>query len=55
MVIVSDNAPKEVHGKFHETCQQYHIKQEQVVPHSPWQNLAEASIWEIKVGIQKAL
>ena len=54
-VLVSDNAPEEIHGQIHETCQKYRIKQEQVVPHSPWQNLAEAAICEIKVGIHKVL
>ena len=46
-VLVSDNAPEEIHGHFHDTCQHYRIKQKQVVPHSPWQNLAEASIRKI--------
>ena len=54
-VLVSDNAPEEIHGRFCETCQRYRIKQEQVIPHSPWQNLAEASIHEIKKGIHKVL
>jgi len=53
--IISDNAPEEISGKFAETCRKYRIKQEQTVPYSPWHNLAEASIRELKVGIRRAL
>jgi hypothetical protein len=42
--IVSDGAQEEVHGDFKATYRRFHVKQEQVVPYSPWANLAEASI-----------
>ena len=53
--IVTDNAPEEIHGEFKRICRQHHIKQQQTVPYSPWANLAEASIREIKVGIRRAM
>jgi hypothetical protein len=54
--IVTDNAPdEEVYGEFGKICRKFHIKQEQTVPYSPWSNLAESSIRELKVGIRTAL
>ena len=53
--IVTDNAPEEVHGEFGKICRQFRIKQEQTVPYSPWSNLAESAIRELKVGIRRAL
>jgi transposase len=53
--IVTDNAPEEVHGEFGKICQQFRIKQEQTVPYSPWSNLAESAIRELKVEIRRAL
>ncbi len=53
--IVTDNAPEEVHGEFGKTCQRFRIKQEQTVPYSPWSNLAESTIRELKVGIRRPL
>ncbi len=52
---VTDNAPEEIHGEFGKICWQFRIKQEQTVPYSPWSSLAESAIWELKVGIQRAL
>jgi hypothetical protein len=46
--LVSDSAPEEMHGATCDCCRNYHIKQRVTVPHSPWQNLAEASTHEIK-------
>ena len=53
--IVSDNAPEEVRGRWSETVRYHRMEAKQTVPHSPWQNLAEASIREIKVGIRRAM
>ena len=53
--IVSDNASEETQGKFEETCRKYRIEQKQTVPYSPWHNLAEASIRELKVGIRRTM
>jgi hypothetical protein len=40
-MIVTDNAPEEVHGEFGKIFRQFRIKQEQTVPYSPWSNLTE--------------
>ena len=53
-ILITDNAPEEVAGEFKETCRVHHIQQKFVVPHSPWMNLAEASVRAIKQGIQRA-
>ena len=53
--LVTDNAPEEIGGDFEAICHRFHIKQKQTVPYSPWSNLAEASIREMKVGIRRAM
>jgi transposase InsO family protein len=50
--LVSDNAPEEVGGEFSRICRQYHIRQKQTVPYSPWSNAAEGSIRELKTSIR---
>jgi hypothetical protein len=52
--LVSDGAKEELLGAVNATCRRYHIQQKQTVPYSPWSNLAEASIRELKVGIRRA-
>jgi hypothetical protein len=54
-VLVTDNAPEETRGDWQKICRARGIKQEQVVPHSPWTNLAEAAIRELKTGTRRAL
>jgi hypothetical protein len=53
--IVSDNAPEEVFGRARDTCTKYRIHVKTTVPHSPWQNLAEAIIREIKKSVRRSL
>jgi hypothetical protein len=53
--LVSDNAPEETHGTTRDLCRKYHIKQRVTVPHSPWQNLAEASICELKKSCRQMM
>ena len=53
--IVSDNAPEATKGEWRRTCQKYHVQQKVTVPHSPWSNLAEASIREIKRSVRKVM
>jgi transposase len=53
--IVTDNAPEEVDGEFGKICRQFRIQQEQTVPYSPWSNLAESAIRELKVKIRRTL
>jgi hypothetical protein len=53
--LISDNAPEEVMGKARKTCRKYRIQQRTVVPHSPWQNAAEASIREVKKNVRRTL
>lgn len=53
--LVSDNAPAEHRGRWGEICKEYHIKQTQTVPGSPWQNRAEHAVREFKVAIRRAL
>jgi hypothetical protein len=52
--LISDNAKEEVRGRARETCTKYRINIKTTVLHSPWQNLAEASIRETKKTIQHA-
>jgi len=53
--IVTDNALEELHGEFGKICRQFRIKQEQTVPYSPWSNLAESTIRELKIKIRRTL
>ena len=53
-VLITDEAKEETLGAWLTTCQKYQIKMEQTVPYSQWRNLAEASVQELKYGIQKA-
>ena len=54
-IVVSDGAEETIHGEFEQICRKYHIKQEQTVPYSPWSNLAEASVHELKSGMRLSL
>ncbi|MEL6803179.1 MAG: hypothetical protein AAFO91_05255, partial [Bacteroidota bacterium] len=51
--ITSDNAPELSEGKWAKTVREYQIRQTWTEPYSPWQNLCEASIREIKKGIRR--
>jgi hypothetical protein len=53
--LVRDNAPEEIFGRARDTCTKYRIHVKTTVPHSPWQNLAGASIQEIKKSVQRTL
>ena len=53
--IISDNAGEEIHGDWATTCRKFRIEQKHTVPYSPWQNLAESAIREIKRSIAKLL
>jgi hypothetical protein len=46
--LISDNAKEEILGRAQDTCTKYRINVKTTVPHSPWQNLADASIRELK-------
>ncbi len=52
---MTENASEEVHGDFGKICRQFRIRQEQTGPYSPWSNLAESMIRELKVGIRRSL
>jgi hypothetical protein len=51
--IVSDNALGEMHGRSGEIMQEYRIHLQTTVPHSPWQNRAEACNRELKKYVCK--
>jgi hypothetical protein len=53
--IVSDNALEETCGRSGEIMQEYRIHLQTTVPHSPWQNRAEACIRELKKYVRKVL
>jgi hypothetical protein len=53
--LISDNAPEEVFGRARDTCTKYRINIRTIVPYSPWQNLAEASIREIKKNVRRTI
>jgi hypothetical protein len=53
--LISDNTPEEVRGESRKICQKYHIRQRVTVPHSPWQNLAKASIRELKKSCRQIM
>jgi hypothetical protein len=53
--IISDGA-NEIHlGKTKEICREHRIEQKVTVPYDPWQNLAEASIWEFKKSCRRVM
>ena len=51
--ITSDNAPELSDGKWSKLIREYRIRQTWTEPYSPWQNLCEAAIREIKKGIRR--
>jgi hypothetical protein len=53
--LVSDNALEETHGATCDICRKHHIKQRVTVPHSPWQNLVEASNPELKKSCRRMM
>lgn len=54
-VLVSDGAKEEIEGRAKATCQEYRIAQKVTVPYSPWQNLAEGCVRELKKGTRSVL
>jgi hypothetical protein len=53
--IVTDNATEETRGAWETTCRKFRVKQATTVPYSPWANLAEAAIRELKAGMRRAM
>ena len=53
--LVTDGAKELTDGQAGATCQEYRIDQKVTVPYSPWQNLAEASIRELKRGVRRVI
>jgi hypothetical protein len=53
--LVSDGPIEQMESDFAKTSRIHHIKREFTVPHSPWQNLAEASIRQLKQGTRAAM
>jgi hypothetical protein len=53
--LILDKDPEEAKKKSKELCWTFRIQQKVTVPYSPWQNLAEASIRELKRAIRRAL
>jgi hypothetical protein len=47
-VLITDNAPEEVQGKWEKVIKQYLLVQRTVEPHSAWQNCVEIKICELK-------
>jgi Reverse transcriptase (RNA-dependent DNA polymerase) len=54
-VLISDNANEQVGDEFAKVCRHHHINRKMTVPYSPWRNLAEASVRELKVSIRRML
>jgi hypothetical protein len=54
-LLITDNAPEEYAGEWGKICRKYRIQQKATVPHSPWANLAEASVREIKKLVRQTL
>jgi hypothetical protein len=54
-ILISDNACEEIMGRARDTCTKYYINDKTTVPHSPRQNLAEASIRELKKEVGHTL
>jgi hypothetical protein len=46
--LVTDGAQEEIAGRAKEIMREYRIEHKITVPYSPWQNLAESSIRELK-------
>jgi hypothetical protein len=53
--LISDNAPDEIYGSERDTRTKYRINVKTIVPHIPWQTLAEASIRESKKTMRRTL
>jgi hypothetical protein len=53
--IVSDGAPDLTDGRTRQVCREYPIQQKITVPYSPWQNLAEACIREMKQRVRQVM
>lgn len=50
--LISDDAPELISGEFRKVVRQYHIDHKWLVPYTPWRNLAEQSIRELKKSVR---
>jgi hypothetical protein len=53
--LVTDGASEMISGNGRRICNEYHINMRVTVPHSPWQNLAEACVRELKRTIRRTI
>jgi hypothetical protein len=53
--LVTDGGTEMLKGEGRRICNEYHINMRVTVPHSPWQNLAEASIRELKRTVRRTI
>lgn len=53
--LVTDGAPEMIAKNGLRVCKEYHINMRVTVPHSPWQNLAEACVREIKRAVRRKI
>ena len=50
--LVVDNAPEQKHARWNKIQREFHIRQTNTEPYSPWQNHAEGEIRELKKMIK---
>jgi hypothetical protein len=53
--LVTDGGTEMVYKYGRKVCNEYHINMRVTVPHSPWQNLAEASVRELKRSVRRKI
>ena len=51
--LVVDNAPEQNHARWNKIQREFHIRQTNTEPYSPWQNRAEGEIRELKKMIKR--
>jgi hypothetical protein len=53
--MIMDNAHEQTMGLFRKKCREAGVHAKQTEPHSPWSNLAEAAIRELKRGVGRQM
>ena len=48
ITIICDNIKEQIIGKFCHKCHKVGMHVKQTEPHTPWSNVAEGTIWELK-------
>ena len=53
--LITDMAPELTSGEYRDVCNKHRVKRMTTVPYSPWRNLAEACVRELKTNMRRIM